>query len=109
MAQPLKSPQDACWDNMCPMNSSDPVEKIKKDKLECLQDKQEAVCACCQNSGAPDCNVLIPDYGLIDVCKPTNVVQAKGNETDNKFQLTGFILLGLLVFTLVVLFIVSLL
>ena len=64
---PLRSPQDACWDTLCPLNvkSSNPGQ----EKLACLKNNMDKVCDCCHKGSMPDCEILIPGQGLVDPCK----------------------------------------
>jgi hypothetical protein len=60
------SPQDDCWDTVCPF-TGDP-SGYKQHKQECLKKKANAICECSKSNNISDCLITDPDKGLFDAC-----------------------------------------
>ena len=61
--------QDDCWDQVCPFAKHG---NIKEKKEACFHDSAKAICNCCRERNLPDCKVLVPGRGLLEVCKENN-------------------------------------
>lgn len=103
----LKAPQDDCWDINCPVDFTKSIDAIRKEKLQCFNDKREDICKCCEDM--PDCKILIPGMGLVDACSDTVVESYSSNilnpkTTNGKIEIVILILvlifLGILAYEL---------
>ena len=109
MSTPLKAPQDACWDNLCPINIKDPVQTIKKKKLECMKENQEQICACCKNTGAPDCLVLVPDHVRVNMCgepvdpNKLHAVLCDPKTPSGKLEIAAAVIAGIIIVLIILL------
>ena len=65
----MRGLQDDCWDQVCPFTGTD-FSKLKQDKINCLHANSAQICQCCKSRNLPDCEVLYPSYGLVDICDP---------------------------------------
>lgn len=66
----MRALQDDCWDQVCPFAKHG---NIKEQKISCLHNSSKAICECCKERNLPDCKVLVPDVGLVEMCKENYV------------------------------------